>query len=69
MAWASDSLLVARDAFAGLTFERIQPPPSVKWTVTFDDLMDYLRRIDTIKRKQLAKAGARLAEILRTIWP
>ncbi|MFX7094705.1 hypothetical protein ABTI17_19620, partial [Acinetobacter baumannii] len=28
-AWASDSLLVARDAFAGLAFERIQPPPKV----------------------------------------
>src|SRR5262249_42488022 len=43
-AWATDSLLVARNAFAGLTFERTQPPPRVKWTVTFDNHMDYLRR-------------------------
>ena len=68
-AWASDSLLVARDAFAGLAFERIQPPPKVKWSITFDNHMDYLRRTDAIKRRQLAKGGARLAEILRTIWP
>jgi hypothetical protein len=68
-AWASDSLLVARDAFAGLTFERTQPPPKVKWTVIFDNHMDYLHRMDAIKRKQLAKGGAHLAEILKTIWP
>jgi len=68
-AWASDSLLVARDAFAGLTFERIQPPPRVKWSVIFDNHMDYLRKADAIKRKQLAKGGARLAEILKKIWP
>jgi hypothetical protein len=31
--------------------------------------MAYLRKIDTIKREQLAKAGARLAAILNAIWP
>jgi hypothetical protein len=31
--------------------------------------MSYLRLMDEIKRKQLAKGGARLAEILNTIWP
>ena len=29
----------------------------------------YLRHQDAIKRKQLAKGGARLAEILNAIWP
>ena len=68
-AWATESLLLARDAFAGLSFQRIQPPPRVKWTVAFDDHMAYLRSTDMIKRKQLARGGARLAEILNTIWP
>jgi hypothetical protein len=29
----------------------------------------YLASADTIKRQQLAKAGARLAELLNAIWP
>jgi hypothetical protein len=36
-AWASDTILVARAAFAGLSFERSKPPPKVQWTVTYDD--------------------------------
>jgi len=68
-AWASESLLVARDTFAGLSFTRPQPPQKGKWSVIYDNHMDYLRKADTIKRKQLAKGGARLAEILKKIWP
>jgi hypothetical protein len=68
-AWATDTILVAQDAFKGLSFQRTEPPPRVKWTVSFDDHMTHLRSIDAIKRKQLAKGGARLAEILNTIWP
>jgi hypothetical protein len=67
--WASESLLVAREAFDGLTFERAEPPSKAKWTVSFRDHDAYLRAMDAIKRKQLAKGGARLAEILNTIWP
>ena len=67
-AWASDSMLVSHDAFAGLTFAPAPTPPG-KWTVAFDDHMAYLRAQDAIKRKQLAKGGARLAEILNTIFP
>ena len=68
-AWASDSLRVARDAFAGLTFKLTQSHPSSRWTVAFDDHTAYLRTQDEIKRKQLAKAGARLAELLNAVWP
>ncbi len=67
-AWASDSLRVAHDAFAGLTFKQTHSQPS-RWTVAFDDHTAYLRTQDEIKRKQLAKGGARLAELLNTIWP
>jgi hypothetical protein len=68
-AWATDTILVAQDAFKGLSFQLAEPPPRTKWTVSFDDHMAYLRSMDAIKRKQLAKGGARLAEILNAIWP
>jgi hypothetical protein len=67
-AWASDTLAVSHDAFAGLSFEPSSTPPG-KWAVAFADHDAYLRSQDAIKRKQLAKGGARLAEILNTIWP
>jgi hypothetical protein len=65
-AWATDTLHVAQDAFKGLKFTQTS---SSHWTVSFDDHMTYLRQMDETKRRQLAKAGARLAEILNTIWP
>jgi hypothetical protein len=71
-AWASDSILVARDAFAGLTFKFNPPqPPDTKnqWLVSFEDHTAYLWLMDQIKRRQLAKGGARLAAILNAIWP
>lgn len=68
-AWATDSLLTARGAFAGLSFERTDPPPRPRWSVNYDDRTAYLWLADLTKRRQLAKGGARLAEILNTIWP
>ena len=72
-AWASDTILVSHDAFAGLNFRLAEThpgnPPSNKWTVLFEDHIAYLRWQDAIKRKQLAKGGARLAELLNAIWP
>lgn len=68
-AWATDTLLVAQDAFKGLSFKPTPPPAQTKWTVTFDNHADYLQAVDAIKRKQLAKGGARLAELLNAIWP
>ena len=70
-AWASDTIVVAHQALDE-TFTPIAPTPTApeKWTVTFDDRSTYLSTTeDTIKRQQLAKAGARLAELLNTIWP
>lgn len=66
--WASDTIRVSHQAFDGLSFQRSQPPPKVEWTVGFDDHTAYLWLSDLIKRKQLAKGGARLAELLNAIW-
>lgn len=67
--WASDTIEVAHQAFDDLHFQRAEPPPQVAWTVSFDDHTAYLWLADLIKRRQLAKGGARLAEVLNTIWP
>ena len=67
--WASDSIHVAQDAFAGLSFQEIKPPPNVQWSVAFNDHTAYLWLSDMIKRRQLAKGGARLVQILNAIWP
>jgi S1/P1 nuclease len=66
--WATDTVQVAHEAFKGLTFG---PKADGKWPVSYggpDKHIAYLHRMDEIKRQQLAKAGARLAEILNTIW-
>jgi hypothetical protein len=65
-AWASDTVLTGHDAFAGTEFKQTSPE---HWSVTFDDRSAYLSSEDKIKRQQLAKAGARLAELLNAIWP
>jgi hypothetical protein len=67
-AWATDTLHAAQDAFQHLKFEP-ETSPFYRWKVSFDDHETYLRKMDAIKRQQLAKGGARLAEILNAIWP
>jgi len=61
--WASDTVVQAGNAFTGLKFTG----PSGHWAVKFPDSYDITAQ--TIKRKQLAKAGARLAAVLNKIWP
>lgn len=64
--WASDTIVVAHDAFAGTTFKQTS---AEHWSVKFSDAQAYADAEDKIKRQQLAKAGARLAELLNAIWP
>jgi hypothetical protein len=66
VAWATDTLIVAHEAFAPAHFG---PMGSHRWPVTFDDRDAYLVLQDRIKRQQLAKGGARFAELLNAIWP
>ena len=66
VAWATDTVLAAQEAFSEATFA---PGSNGKWTITFPDRNAYLRAADALKHKQLAKAGARLAELLNIIWP
>lgn len=65
-AWASDTVMVSHAAFAGLTFKGA---PRGRWDVIFADRDAYWRSQDDRKREQLAKGGARLAQLLNAIWP
>jgi hypothetical protein len=64
--WASDTVEASHSAFAGLTFAGAEPG---RWAVHFADRPAYWNSQDGLKRDQLAKGGARLAQLLNTIWP
>jgi S1/P1 Nuclease len=61
--WADDTLGVARQAFKGLKFSIQQ---NGHWSTTLPTT--YRKRMYDIKKKQLVKAGAHLAQLLQTIW-
>jgi hypothetical protein len=71
-ALATDTMEVAPQAFAGATFAKVQPSPAHPrggWSIAFADHAAYSRARDDIKRQQMAKAGARLSNLLNKIWP
>jgi hypothetical protein len=63
--WASETLVAARSAFKGLD---IQPKVGDQWPATAEEPAYRVSR-ETLHEAQLVKAGARLAQILTTIWP
>jgi hypothetical protein len=62
--WADDTLAQARIAWHDLGF---RPQDAGQWTTTltgrYDDAMA------PVKKRQLTLAGARLAQVLTTLWP
>jgi len=62
--WASDTQKNAVKAFAGLKFG---PKTQGKWSVKYPT--GYAKSMNAIKKQQLTKAGARLAQLLTAIWP
>jgi hypothetical protein len=64
--WASDTVMASHSAFAGLTFTGTG---HAHWAVNFADRAAYWNNQDGLKRDQLAKGGARLAQLLNAIWP
>ncbi|OKA45528.1 hypothetical protein BH759_20110 [Ralstonia solanacearum] len=69
--WASETVLQARNAYSGLSFgaEQQDNRGKVSWPLTFGDRRAYLDAEHTLQRQQVIKAGARLAQVLRVIWP
>lgn len=67
-AWAGETLLAARAAYAGIAFEP-QSADTGHWTARFDDLAAYRLTKRRLQTEQLTRAGARLAQLLNAIWP
>ena len=80
--WARDTVVASHSAFDGpLRFTAFNPPVGISvkcfshsiskslWTVSFENYDVYLKAQDGLKRDQIAKAGARLAQLLNAIWP
>jgi hypothetical protein len=65
-AWASETILVARTAFAGTTYSS---DGHGHWIVAFADRQAYWKTQEGIQTAQITKAGARLAQLLNAIWP
>jgi hypothetical protein len=63
-AWASETLGEAQLAFRGLRFGAKK---GNDWTVTLP--VSYSTKMNAIKKRQLTKGGARLAQLLQAIWP
>jgi hypothetical protein len=70
-AWASDTIHAGHAAFTGLHFTG-HPVPSgtpPEWMVSGTRAFGYPSRAEDLKAAQLAKAGARLAQLLQALWP
>jgi len=64
-AWASETLADADQAFKGL---KIAPKAGDTWVVTATE-PDYRLAREALQHQQIVKAGARLAQIVTTLWP
>ena len=65
-AWASESIQASQTAFEGLTFSK---HGAENWAMKVADGSVYGQTREKLQREQIAKAGARLAEVLKAIWP
>jgi hypothetical protein len=64
--WATESLLESKKAFTGITYSS-EDSTTHRYTITLP--ANYATKRTDIQRKQVIKAGARLAQVLKTIWP
>lgn len=64
-AWATDTLLAGRTALSALSFAPREATGVWKATAP----ADYKASREALQREQMIKAGARLAALLRAIWP
>jgi S1/P1 Nuclease len=65
--WAGETVRLSHDAFTGLTFGVRNDQG--KWMATIDNAFLYRTKLENMQRQQIIKGGARLAELLREIWP
>lgn len=66
--WADESLLATRAIYLDVSLSASHSnSKGPQWAATLPG--DYAQRSRDITRQQLARAGARLAELLRALWP
>jgi S1/P1 Nuclease len=67
--WAGESTVQAAKLYAGLTFgAKVVAPSGDDWPATAAEPAHRLLR-EAMQKEQLLKGGARLAQILKTVWP
>ena len=66
--WASETVLVARQAFDGLRYAANDKRPGL-WDIVFGSRAEYMAAKEAVQARQLLRAGARLAQLLNDIWP
>jgi hypothetical protein len=66
--WASESVEAARTAYNGMTFTPDANQPK-DWDVQFQDPSSYSTMRRSLQVQRLVSAGARLAEVLNSVWP
>jgi hypothetical protein len=64
-AWASDTIVIGKSAFQGVTFSA--EDSQHRWHVTLPD--GYSQARDDVQLKQIVKAGAHLAQLLQQLFP
>ena len=67
-AWATETLIVSREAFEGLSFRPDTANPG-RWAVEYADPAASIERRQALQAQQLLRAGARLAQLLNALWP
>lgn len=65
--WGSESVKAARSAYDGMTFAR--DADQKHWDVTFADPAGYRALRSSLQVQRLVSGGARLAEVLNSVWP
>ena len=69
VAWATDTLKASHAAFNGLSFTRTDAKNADDWVAQFNDRSAYLTAKNDLQQQQVVKSGARLARLLKAIWP
>ena len=67
--WASDTVAVSGGAFVGLSVGPVgMDKGSRMWSAVLTDPADYRARLTQLQTEQLTKAGARLAQLVNTLY-
>ncbi len=68
-AWASQTVVAAQGAYSGLSYTHAGAKKPGDWVVKIADRPAYADQRRQVQARQLARAGARLAQVLNVIWP